>query len=156
MLVTGHPFVDVWAGIRPQLVNLTEWPDVPRGVEWKQGVCDALGVSLTDFWPHLRNRVRTFADLRPELVGAVERLIDFVAPAGGDDAEWANGSVGGRRRRCRCGPAVADVFDAHGDQRHRDDGDDRQLDVVLDHLDLAEEVAEHGQAARPQHRTDTL
>ena len=86
VLVTGHPFVDVWAGIRPQLVNLTEWPDVPRGVEWKAGVCDALGVPLTDFWPHLRNRVRTFADLRPELVGAVERLIDFVAPAGGDDA----------------------------------------------------------------------
>jgi hypothetical protein len=90
VLVTGHPFVDVWAGIRPQLLNLTEWPDVPRGVEWKpvewkQGVCDALGVSLTDFWPHLRNQVRTFADLRPELVGAVERLIDFVAPAGGDD-----------------------------------------------------------------------
>ena len=86
VLVTGHPFVDVWAGIRPQLVSLTEWPDVPRGVEWKAGVCDALGVPLTDFWPHLRNRVRTFADLRPELVGAVERLIDFVAPAGGDDA----------------------------------------------------------------------
>ncbi len=87
VLVTGHPFVDVWAGIRPQVMNLTEWPDVPRTVEWKQGLCDALGVSLTDFWPRLRNRVRTFADLRPELVGAVEQLIDFVAPAagGGDD-----------------------------------------------------------------------
>ncbi len=80
VLVTGHPFVDVWAGIRPQVMNLTEWPDVPRSVEWKQGMCAALGVSLTDFWPRLRNRVRTFADLRPELVGAVERLIDFVAP----------------------------------------------------------------------------
>ena len=87
VLVTGHPFVDVWAGIRPQVMGLTEWPDVPRGIEWKQGMCDALGVSLTDFWPHLRNRVRTFADLRPELVGAVEQLIDFVAPAadGSDD-----------------------------------------------------------------------
>ena len=30
------------------------------------------------FWPALRNKVRTYADLRPELVGAVERLIDFV------------------------------------------------------------------------------
>jgi Protein of unknown function (DUF3097) len=89
VLVTGHPFVDVWAGIRPQVVDLAEWPNVPRSVEWKQGMCDALGVSLTDFWPRLRNRVRTFADLRPELVGAVERLIDFVAPgpapATGDD-----------------------------------------------------------------------
>jgi Protein of unknown function (DUF3097) len=86
VLVTGHPFVDVWAGVRPQVMNLDEWPDVPRSVEWKQGLCDALGVSLTDFWPHLRNRVRTFADLRPELVGAVEQLIDFVAPSGVDDA----------------------------------------------------------------------
>ena len=80
VLVTGHPFVDVWAGIRPQVMNLSEWPDVPRGVEWKQGMCDALGVSISEFWPRLRNRVRTFADLRPELAGAVERLIDFVAP----------------------------------------------------------------------------
>ena len=87
VLVTGHPFVDVWAGIRPQLMDLTEWPDVPRNVEWKQGLCTALGVSVTDFWPRLRNRVRSFADLRPELVGAVERLIDFVAPAAGDDGE---------------------------------------------------------------------
>jgi hypothetical protein len=87
VLVTGHPFVDVWAGVRPQVMGLDEWPDVPRSVEWKQGMCAALGVSLTDFWPRLRNRVRTFADLRPELVGAVEQLIDFVAPseAGGDD-----------------------------------------------------------------------
>ena len=83
VLVTGHPFVDVWAGIRPEVMNLPEWPQVPRSMEWKQGLCAALGVSLTEFWPHLRNRVRTFADLRPELVGAVERLIDFVAPAAG-------------------------------------------------------------------------
>ena len=81
VLVTGHPFVDVWAGIRPQVMNLADWPHVPRDVEWKQGMCDMLGVSLTDFWPHLRNRVRSFVDLRPELVGAVEQLIDFVAPA---------------------------------------------------------------------------
>jgi Protein of unknown function (DUF3097) len=85
VLVTGHPFVDVWAGIRPQVMNLADWPDVPRDIEWKQGMCDALGVSLTDFWPRLRNRVQSFADLRPELVGAVERLIDFVAPSDGAD-----------------------------------------------------------------------
>ncbi|HEY4608221.1 MAG TPA: DUF3097 family protein, partial [Ilumatobacteraceae bacterium] len=85
VLVTGHPFVDVWAGIRPEVINLSEWPEVPRSVEWKQGMCDALGISLSDFWPRLRNRVRTFADLRPELAGAVERLIDFVAPQPDDD-----------------------------------------------------------------------
>ena len=85
VLVAGHPFVDVWAGVRPQVMDLAAWPDVPRSIEWKQGLCDALGVSLTDFWPRLRNRVQTFADLRPELVGAVEQLIDFVAPSVGDD-----------------------------------------------------------------------
>ena len=80
VMVTGHPFVDVWAGVRPHVMDLEEWPDIPKSVEWKQGMCDALGVPLSDFWPRLRNRVRTFADLRPELAGAVERLIDFVAP----------------------------------------------------------------------------
>lgn len=80
VLITGHPFVDVWAGIRPKVLGLTEWPDVPRGQPWKEGMCRALGTDLATFWPRLRNRVSTYADLRPELVGAVERLIDFVAP----------------------------------------------------------------------------
>lgn len=81
VLVTGHPFVDVWAGIRPKVLGLDAWPDVPRGVPWKEGMCAALGVPFEGFWPKLRNRVTTYADLRPELVGAVERLIDFVAEA---------------------------------------------------------------------------
>ncbi len=78
VLVAGHPFVDVWAGIRPQVVGLDEWPDVPRGEPWKDGICRALGVDPARFWPQLRNRVTTYADLRPELVGAVELLLDFV------------------------------------------------------------------------------
>lgn len=82
VLVTGHPFVDVWAGIRPKVFGLADWPDVPRGVPWKEGMCRALGTTVDGFWPRLRNTVTTYADLRPELVGAVERLIDFVAEAG--------------------------------------------------------------------------
>jgi len=82
VLVTGHPFVDVWAGIWPKAVGLDAWPDVPRHRPWKEGMCEALGVPLAGFWPKLRNRVTTYADLRPELVGAVERLIDFVSEAG--------------------------------------------------------------------------
>ena len=60
-------------------MGLEEWPEVPRGTDWKNGLCATLGVPLEGFWPRLRNSVRTFADLRPELVGAVEQLIDFVA-----------------------------------------------------------------------------
>ena len=78
VLVTGHPFVDVWAGIRPKCVGLTKWPDVPRGVPWKEGMARALGADLDGLWPKLRNRVKTYADLEPELVGAVERLLDFL------------------------------------------------------------------------------
>ena len=83
VLVTGHPFVDVWAGVRPRVLGLSAWPEVPRGRPWKQGLCDALGVPVEGFWPRLRNAVGNFADLEPELVGAVERLIDFIAEADG-------------------------------------------------------------------------
>ena len=79
VLITGHPFVDVWAGIRPQVLGLDRWPEVPKGRPWKEGLCAALGVQPETFWPTLRNRVATFADLEPELVGAVERAIDFTA-----------------------------------------------------------------------------
>ncbi len=79
VLITGHPFVDVWAGIRPKVVGRTDWPDIPEGQPWKEGMCRALGVPIEGFWPRLRNQVTSYADLEPELVGAVERLIDFVA-----------------------------------------------------------------------------
>lgn len=79
VLITGHPFVDVWAGIRPRTIGLEAWPDVPKGTPWKQGLCDAIGVNLEGFWPKLRNSVSSFADLESSLVGAVEQLIDFVA-----------------------------------------------------------------------------
>jgi hypothetical protein len=81
VLVTGHPFVDVWEGVWPRVAGIDAWPRVPMGTPWKEGVCAALGVDLSGYWPSLRNRVRSYADLRPELVGAVERLLDFVAGA---------------------------------------------------------------------------
>lgn len=82
VLIVGHPFVDVWAGIRPKVLGLTDWPDVPRGQPWKEGMCRALGTDPHTFWPRLRNKVTTYADLRPELVGPVEQLIDFVTELG--------------------------------------------------------------------------
>jgi len=79
VLVTGHPYVDVWQGIKPAAAGITAWPDVPPGRPWKEGVCAALGVDEPGaFWRQLLGRVRTYADLEPPLVGAVERLIDFV------------------------------------------------------------------------------
>ncbi len=80
VLVTGTPFIDVWAAIRPSVAGIDAWPTVPRGVPWKAGVLDALGVTAHpgDFWRQLLGRVHTYADLDPTLVGAVEQLIDFV------------------------------------------------------------------------------
>ena len=37
VLVVGHPFVDVWAAVKPERLGLDAWPDVPRDVEWKHG-----------------------------------------------------------------------------------------------------------------------
>jgi len=80
VLVTGTPFVDVWAAVRPSVAGIRAWPEVPRGVPWKAGVLEALGVTMGpgEFWRQLLGRVRTYADLDPALVGAVEQLIDFV------------------------------------------------------------------------------
>jgi len=83
VLVTGHPFVDVWEGVRPKVIGIEAWPQIPRGTPWKDGICAALGADPARFWPNLRNRVQSFRDLEPELVGAVEQLIDFVAPSEG-------------------------------------------------------------------------
>lgn len=79
VLVTGTPYVDVWQAIRPSVVGLAAWPEVPRGRPWKEGVCDALGVHPPGaLWRRLLASVRTYADLEAPLVGAVEALIDFV------------------------------------------------------------------------------
>ena len=79
VLVTGHPYVDVWQGIRPKAAGIAAWPEVPRGVPWKDGICTALGAGDPGpFWKQLLGRVQSYADLEPPLVGAVERLIDFV------------------------------------------------------------------------------
>ena len=80
VLVTGTPFVDVWAAVRPSAAGIDAWPDVPRGTPWKQGVLDALGVQLHpgEFWRRLLAQVGSYRDLDPALVGAVEQLIDFV------------------------------------------------------------------------------
>jgi DUF3097, C-terminal domain/DUF3097, N-terminal domain len=84
VLVVGHPFVDVWAGVKPERLGLAAWPDVPRDVEWKHGICAALGwphadqADLARAWQQILSRVTSYADCEPALLGRVEELIDFV------------------------------------------------------------------------------
>ncbi|MGH3975161.1 MAG: DUF3097 domain-containing protein [Pseudonocardiaceae bacterium] len=85
VLVTGHPYVDIWQAVRPAALGIPGWPDVPRGVPWKQGVCQALGwvdrcgiADPAEGWSRVFGAVEGFRDLEPALLGAVEQLIDFV------------------------------------------------------------------------------
>jgi hypothetical protein len=84
VLVVGHPYVDVWAAVKPERLGLEQWPDVPRNEEWKKGVCRRLGWPHTTqedtarAWKHILGRVTSYADLEPALLGRVEELIDFV------------------------------------------------------------------------------
>jgi Protein of unknown function (DUF3097) len=84
VLVVGHPYVDVWAAVKPERLGLRAWPDVPRDVEWKHGVCEALGWPHADqadvarAWKQILSRVSSYADCEPALLGRVEEIIDFV------------------------------------------------------------------------------
>lgn len=85
ILVLGHPYVDVWQAVKPSVVGIRQWPTVPPGTPWKQGVIDALGWQVTQAqaWAKILGRVRGYGDLEPSLLGRVEELIDFVtAPEG--------------------------------------------------------------------------
>ncbi len=80
VLVTGTPFVDVWQAVRPQRMGIPVWPTIARGQPWKAGICAVLGIADPQaMWRQLLANVRSYADLEPELVGAVEQLIDFVS-----------------------------------------------------------------------------
>jgi len=84
VLIVGHPFIDVWQAVKPARLGIAEWPDVPRSVEWKHGICEAFGwphedqADIAAAWQRILGRVTTFADLEPALLGRVEQLIDFV------------------------------------------------------------------------------
>jgi Protein of unknown function (DUF3097) len=83
-LVVGHPYVDIWQAVKPERVGLRVWPSVPRNVEWKHGICAALGwphrdqADIARAWQRIRSSVRDWTDLEPALIGRVEELIDFV------------------------------------------------------------------------------
>lgn len=80
VLVTGHPYVDIWQAVKPTVLGVAAWPEVPRGEPWKEGVLQRLGVDAEPgrFWKQLLGKVSSWTDLEPPLIGAVEQLIDFV------------------------------------------------------------------------------
>ena len=84
VLIVGHPFIDIWAAVKPARLGIKAWPTVPRTIEWKHGVCQQLGwphrdqADIARAWKHILGGVRSFADLEPTLLGRVEELIDFV------------------------------------------------------------------------------
>jgi hypothetical protein len=65
-------------------VGLARWPDIPRDVEWKHGVCEVLGLPHDDqadiaaAWRKILARVNSWRDLEQPLLNVVEQLIDFV------------------------------------------------------------------------------
>jgi hypothetical protein len=90
VLVLGHPYVDIWQAVKPARVGLAGWPEVPRTVEWKHGICAALGLPRRDqadlaaAWKMILDRVRSWDDLERPLLTVVEQLIDFVT----EDHHW--------------------------------------------------------------------
>jgi hypothetical protein len=83
-LVVGHPFIDIWQAVKPERLGIAAWPTIPKGTDWKKGVCRALGwphaqqADTARAWQRIRGRVRDWTDLEPALIGRVEELIDFV------------------------------------------------------------------------------
>ena len=84
VLVLGHPYVDIWQAVKPERVGLKAWPQIPRDIEWKHGICDVLRLPHRDqadiaaAWKMILGRVRSWSDLERPLLTTVEQLIDFV------------------------------------------------------------------------------
>jgi len=84
VLVVGHPYVDVWQSVKADRLGMAAWPVIPRGTDWKHGICEALGwphrdqADISRAWKHILGRVDSYADLEPAFLGRVEELIDFV------------------------------------------------------------------------------
>jgi len=84
VLIVGHPYIDVWAAVKPSALGIGRWPDVPRGTPWKEGVLAAIGwpPDTAAAWRRILAGVRSYADLEPSFLGRVEELIDFVTAPG--------------------------------------------------------------------------
>ena len=85
VLVTGTPYVNVWQAVRPGAVGIDAWPVIPKGQDWKTGICRALGVEEPRvMWRRILDSVHDWKQLEQPFVAAVEQLIDFVTVPGND------------------------------------------------------------------------
>jgi Protein of unknown function (DUF3097) len=88
VLIAGHPFIDVWAAVKPSVLGISDWPEIPPGSPWKEGVLHALGwpaktpADTAAAWQRILRSVTHFGHLEPEFLGRVEELIDFVTAPG--------------------------------------------------------------------------
>jgi hypothetical protein len=79
VLVTGHPYVDIWQAVKPRRVGLSKWPVIPPGRPWKEGICEAVGIrEPADMWRRILASVSSYKDVETPLINSMERLIDFV------------------------------------------------------------------------------
>jgi Protein of unknown function (DUF3097) len=79
VLVLGHPYVDVWQAVKPASLGITAWPVIPKGTDWKTGVCRALAWGEPrEGWRRVLAAVDSYADLEVPLLRSMEELIDFV------------------------------------------------------------------------------
>ena len=82
--IVGHPFIDIWQAVKPQVLGIPAWPQVPRGEDWKKGTLRRLGQphqnqeDVASAWKRILSRVDSYSDLDPTLLGPVESLIDFL------------------------------------------------------------------------------
>ena len=67
------------AGGAATAVGIDAWPVIPKGQDWKTGICRALGVEEPRvMWRRILDSVHDWKQLEQPFVAAVEQLIDFV------------------------------------------------------------------------------
>lgn len=86
--IVGHPFIDIWQAVKPSVLGLKAWPQVPRGEDFKKGTLRRLGqphetqADVAQAWkphPFAGGFLRRFG---PDPLGPVESLIDFLTEPG--------------------------------------------------------------------------
>ena len=84
VLIVGHPFIDIWQAIKPGVIGLGAWPQIPLGQPWKEGIMAAVGATGEPgvFWRDLLARIDDWTQIESPLIGAVEQMIDFVSVPG--------------------------------------------------------------------------